>query len=298
MPIAASRHTSQGFSADSRASPCAVPSRASEFAHVDIIIGLTILAYRYEGLRLVDFESDVVGLLRTEFEKEVGPFHLRKSAQLYVEWVAQAGGVIKGSPAAADGSVDEELVVVPLWLLKQSNDEQMGKLFRLLRKLPSTIHHYLENVIFPTFMMQQGLKLSASGQELGGAMLFDKRVGFSGTPSDLLPLELGRCGYERGSDGKMVYVLTDPEIVGVQRAPDDWNVGSLIHTIATSEPHFNALIDTGALITGCAGRSRSHGLWVHPCPQFLVPIIAQSSQDQDPPLQHEQPRGCRGAAEQ
>ena len=28
-----------------------VPSRASEFAHPDIIIGLTILAYRYEGLR-------------------------------------------------------------------------------------------------------------------------------------------------------------------------------------------------------------------------------------------------------
>eukprot|EP00966_Prymnesium_polylepis_P272249 6289961-Prymnesium_polylepis.2 len=47
-----------------------VPSRASEFAHCDIIIGLTVLAYRYEGLRSVDFEKDVIGLLRTEFEKE------------------------------------------------------------------------------------------------------------------------------------------------------------------------------------------------------------------------------------
>lgn len=28
-----------------------VPSRASEFAHPDVVIGLTILAYRYEGLR-------------------------------------------------------------------------------------------------------------------------------------------------------------------------------------------------------------------------------------------------------
>eukprot|EP00966_Prymnesium_polylepis_P182593 4230393-Prymnesium_polylepis.1 len=72
-----------------------VPSRASEFAHPDIIIGLTILAYRYEGLRKLDFEQDVITLLRAEFEKEVGPFQLRKSAQRYETWVAQAGGQIK-----------------------------------------------------------------------------------------------------------------------------------------------------------------------------------------------------------
>ena len=46
-----------------------VPSRASEFAHPDIIIGLTVLAFRYEGLRKTDFEQDVVALLRAEFEK-------------------------------------------------------------------------------------------------------------------------------------------------------------------------------------------------------------------------------------
>ena len=35
-------------------------------------------------------------------------------------------------------------------------------------------------------------------------MLFKRRLGFSGTPSDLLPVELGICHYERGSDGQMV----------------------------------------------------------------------------------------------
>jgi hypothetical protein len=30
-------------------------------------------------------------------------------------------------------------------------------------------------------------------------------VGFSGTPSDLLPISLGSCGYERGSEGKMIH---------------------------------------------------------------------------------------------
>ena len=77
-----------------------VPSRASEFAHPDIIIGLTILAYRYEGMRRPDFETDVIGLLRSDFEKEVGPFPLRKSSLLYESWVKQAGGIIKGAKGA------------------------------------------------------------------------------------------------------------------------------------------------------------------------------------------------------
>lgn len=30
-------------------------------------------------------------------------------------------------------------------------------------------------------------------------MLFGRRIGFSGTPSDLMPIELGLCGYEKGT---------------------------------------------------------------------------------------------------
>ena len=39
----------------------------------------------------------------------------------------------------------------------------------------------------------QQMKLSASGQELGSDLLFNRRLGFSGTPSNLLPVELGKC---------------------------------------------------------------------------------------------------------
>ena len=41
------------------------PSQASEFAHPDITIGLTVLAYRYEGLRVNDVK-DVVASLQTK----------------------------------------------------------------------------------------------------------------------------------------------------------------------------------------------------------------------------------------
>lgn len=126
-----------------------VPSNASEFAHPDIIIGLSVLAYRYYGLRKDDFEQDVMRHLRMHFEKEVGPFRLRKSSLLYEGWVEQAGGLMKGSAtaiaatAAADASGDPDAdknVVAPLWLLKESNDEQLQKLFDLLYKVPAVIH--------------------------------------------------------------------------------------------------------------------------------------------------------------
>jgi hypothetical protein len=100
------------------------------------------------------------------------------------------------------------------------------------------------------------VKLSASGQEVGGDLLFPRRVGFSGTPSDLLPVELGKCGYEQGSDGLMVQVLTDPRVCDFELVTSEpqWTVESLLRAIADAggaraEP-IRALIDTGALITG------------------------------------------------
>ena len=113
------------------------------------------MAYRYEGLRRTDFEQDLIALLRKNFELEQGPYRLRKSSLMYNEWVEAAGGRIKGTPAAssrsnsaspsraataveeAQGEGEDEDLVVPLWLLKQSNDEQLARLFKLLHKLPA-----------------------------------------------------------------------------------------------------------------------------------------------------------------
>jgi hypothetical protein len=109
--------------------------------------------------------------------------------------------------------------------------------------------------------------------ELGGEMLFSRRIGFSGTPSDLLPLELGKCEYERCSDGQMIHVLCSPEVCSVEVVDEGWTPLSLLRHIATGRAmqqqdeqdkgdgqcqraptadacRFHALIDTGALITG------------------------------------------------
>ena len=129
--------------------------------------------------------------------------------------------------------------MLPLHLLEKTNAPQMQRLFELFRRpsltvssrrgccrLPSAIHFYLETIIFPNFMRFQeqksgtqvgarGGRFSASGQEMGGSILFKQRrkcfvelkkrgarLGFSGTPSELMPRELGQCEYEPGSEGE------------------------------------------------------------------------------------------------
>ncbi len=246
-----------------------VPSRSSEFAHPDIILGLTILAYRYEGLRWTDF-TDMMTSIRAAFIRELGPYNKRKSNVIYKKWVKEAGGVIRGggdenvidsptshgtelAPAVEENTLisSNSKLVVSLRLLKRSNEDQMKKIYKLLKNLPNTIHYYLENFVFPVYMDNKITKLSAAGCELGGEMLFKKRIGFSGTPSDLLPIELGKCHYEIGSDGQMISVLTSPEVCSYEVLRDHWSPVSILTQIATSvTPKYNALIDTGALITG------------------------------------------------
>lgn len=127
----------------------------------------------------------------------------------------------------------------------------MDKLYQLIRREPLVIHHYLQSMIFPNYMRSQKLKLSASGQAVGGDMLVGKRVGFSGTPSDLLPEELGRCDYETGDDGMMISTCLDRNVASYEHIASQWNVDHLLQRIATADsPRYNALIDTGALITG------------------------------------------------
>eukprot|EP00755_Sulcionema_specki_P005608 Sspe_Gene.33212::Locus_16237_Transcript_1_1_Confidence_1.000_Length_12018::g.33212::m.33212 len=280
-----------------------LPSQSSEFAHPDVVIGLTVLAYRYEGLREADF-TEVLKQVQSAVEKEVGKYSQRRTNKMYERWIEAANGKLldtfdyrKGGgtvesefdetlqrsgssfltrqgttlmtqtgeinpdvkfalSAAAIASViamvsDALFVeVVPLRKLKQSNVEEVQKLFKLLRLTPEVVHWYLEEIVFPEYMRHQILKLSASGQELGSSVIFRSRIGFSGTPSDLLPEELGKCDYEKCTDGQLIHTLTNPHVASYQLMDKGWTVQGVLGHIADQQPPFHALIDTGALITG------------------------------------------------
>ena len=101
-------------------------------------------------------------------------------------------------------------------------------------------------------MKFQKQKLSASGEDMGGSILFTRRIGFSGTPSDLLPRDLGKCQFEPGSEGAILHTLTDERVVSAFELGNDWNAKRVLDLIATADggTRYHALIDVGALITG------------------------------------------------
>ena len=105
---------------------------------------------------------------------------------------------------------------------------------------------------------------SACGQALGGKLLFDQRLGFSGTPSDLLPVELGKCHYEQGSDAKMLRYLTDPLVTSHEMLPSNWTVQYILDYVSNGA--FHALIDTGALVTGLSNLAVAQYLLRHGLP--------------------------------
>jgi len=65
------------------------PSRSSEFAHPDVTIGLTTLAYRYEGLRRADVRRLLVFMLR-QHHAQAGPVVLRPERCLFQRWIQGA----------------------------------------------------------------------------------------------------------------------------------------------------------------------------------------------------------------
>ena len=98
--------------------------------------------------------------------------------------------------------------VQPLFLIQPSDKGQLGSLYSLLKSSPSVIRYYLDEIVFPSYMHFHTEKISASGVDLGGSMVFDRRIGFTGTPSDLLPMELGKCGFEKGTEAEIITTLT------------------------------------------------------------------------------------------
>eukprot|EP00658_Telonema_sp_P-2_P085654 TRINITY_DN9806_c0_g1_i3.p1 TRINITY_DN9806_c0_g1~~TRINITY_DN9806_c0_g1_i3.p1 ORF type:complete len:1116 (+),score=353.53 TRINITY_DN9806_c0_g1_i3:180-3527(+) len=218
-----------------------VPSRSSEFAHPDVVIGLTVLAYRYEGLRKSDVK-ELLLQLKQDYARQTGPRERRPASILYNHW-ARLARQSKGT------GKDAESTTVPLAQLQVMDPTQLAGIYGLFRKLPEAIHYYLCQHIFPRTMNFQRIKISACGHELGSDILFNKRIGFSGTPSNLLPLDLGECFYEPGSDGKILSVLADPAVASAEELPEGWTPLAVLERIAKANPPFHALIDTGALIT-------------------------------------------------
>ena len=76
-----------------------MPTVASEYAHPDVAIGLTTLAFRYEGLRRHDLVQ-CVRRLREEMGEQTGPLRQRPACLTWVAWVEAAGARVRGTARA------------------------------------------------------------------------------------------------------------------------------------------------------------------------------------------------------
>ncbi|CAJ1362412.1 unnamed protein product, partial [Effrenium voratum] len=248
------------------------PSTASEFAHPDVAIGLTLFAYHYEGLRKQDFLL-LLKLLRAEMDEERGPHARRPTCLRWVSWVKEAGGRVTGFSWAgrllADMPKDEVRLdaapahqvaleegleelrsnVWPLERVSLKDKQQVHQLWRLLWRCSGAVRHYLYEHVFPGVMGLSDSLLSCTAQELGSSVLFSRRLGFSGTPSEVLPASMGPIHYEQGCDAKILSTLLNPKVVmHTETLPVGWDPLWLLQRAARGD--FHALIDAGALIVG------------------------------------------------
>jgi hypothetical protein len=232
-----------------------VPAPASEFAQPDVVIGLTFLAYRIQGLRVADFTNAIDTLIR-DFESESGPKHERRAAERYAEWLERSGTDGVGNSDVGLGGNSGGFEALSLQSLDRTDEFQMKWLYERWRMLPEFIHWVLDHILFPELMKFQDQKLTASGVDMGGKMLFSRRIGFSGTPSDLLPRDLGKCQFEPGSEGDILSTLTNTDIVSAERLKPAWDASFVLKEIASKKSsdgkgcYYHALIDVGAMITG------------------------------------------------
>ena len=155
----------------------------------------------------------------------------------------------------------------------------MSVTYNLLRKLPQIVEYYLDTYVFPLVLEHHLEKISTSGQDLGGDMMFGRRIGFSGTPSDLLPEELGKCHFDEGVDGQIINYLTSDSIVASRLLGSDWSVSKILDDIATNNPPFHCLIDTGALITGMSNYEVAKYLLTHGLPTQYDGVVFLDHKD-------------------
>ncbi|CAE7948105.1 hypothetical protein AK812_SmicGene21298 [Symbiodinium microadriaticum] len=215
------------------------PSIASEFANPDVAIGLTILAFGHEGMRRSDVKSLLL-LLKSDLLRDAGtPTVQRKAFRSFQAW----------TQSDPDVEASDKGGVLPLDLI-QPDPASILSLKKLWAGKAAVYLYYLTREIFPKATPSQTKKLSACAQELASPSLFKVRLGFSGTPSNILPSSLPSVEFDGTTDGKTMAILSSPHLVQIHHLKSGWTPQSVLRYVANRRPRFCALIDTAALLCG------------------------------------------------
>ena len=241
------------------------PSKAAEFAIPEVIIGLTVAAYRIEGLR----DRDVVKLLKQllqDFSTQQGvPPDKRPEAERFKRWADAALDRFR----ELHGEDADEPEFLPLKMLQPADKRHIALVRKLLGTEPQAIQFYLDQIVFEETQRNvvrgggyASEKLSSSGMDLGSDTLFSCSVGFSGTPSDLLPPAMRPCEPTKGDDAQTINTLTNPNVMHIYEVDIPWTSESILRYVACNG--FKALIDAGAIITGFTNQQVAEYILLQP----------------------------------
>jgi hypothetical protein len=215
------------------------PSANSEFASADAALAATLAAYAQSGLRLADSRR-LLERLGQELATEAGPLDARATHCMFREW-------------------SKSTRLPPLHLLNPADGQDVTMVHNALRAHREVVFYYLRNVALPEALRVRRWRLTATGEDIASASSALVRLGFSGTPSSLLPRGIGKCHYERGSEALVARVLTGEDKCRLEELPDGWDTDQLLR-LAVRVTGMRALIDAGALVAGLSNEQTAREL--------------------------------------
>lgn len=220
------------------------PSKRADFQQPDVIIGLTILHYFYDGLRR-DELLELLIHLQSEFEKQnLLSFRERKAAMLFRTWQESAAG--NESVEINQIDIHDETII--------------DAMYEKLRYLEAPIRYYLTELIFPKYMKVYSEKLSSNGYDLT-SILFKVTKGFTGTLHNANCIS-SNLNFEpqASTDGSMLHTLCkaqNNQIKFISHTSD----AELLQQIDFKES--TMFIDAGGLITHFNNYELVHYILIH-----------------------------------
>ena len=136
------------------------PSPAADFAHHDVAINSTILAYRFMGLRDIDI-THIVMAMKDKLLQESGKMEKRPAFRQWKDWQTRAIAVMLASDPTKSR---EEYSVIPLDAFEMTNEDQFEMLHELFKFFKPVVRYFLRQHVFPQAMRGQRVKLNTSGQ--------------------------------------------------------------------------------------------------------------------------------------
>ena len=174
------------------------PSLRSDFSHMDVMIGFTILSHLYRGLHQNTFKQTI------ERVKKVYP--KERAEELFSNWLNETAGIKNQEIPPFLSSLEH---------LDLNNEKVLRKAAEFLGRNMNLVFFYLNQFVFPENCFEFHTKISANGHNLADEKTGSRVTGFSGTDEKKLTMpyfvECKRSPSQETTNAKMLQLMLKKE---------------------------------------------------------------------------------------